>query len=154
MSTPQPSLIQSLFDLSFSSLIVPRLIKIFYMLALIGGAFGTLMFIITSFASSIGFGLVSLLLAPVFYLGVAILTRMQMEMLLVQFEIHRNIARLTAHVTGSSDGGGFTPPADGAGVLHSASNVPPSPSGGPSWTQSSGRDGGESTGGSDGGGWS
>lgn len=153
MPAPQQPLIPSLFDLSFKSLIVPRLIKFFYVLSLAGGAIMVLFTVISTFATG-GFigGLAALIFAPLFYLAIAILVRMQMEMLLVQFEIHRNIARLTKHVTGSTGGSSFDPPADGAGVLHSATNDP-SPSGGSAWS-AGGNDGDDSPGGGGGSSWS
>lgn len=132
----QKTFFSSLFDTTFSSLIVPRLVRLFFILGLVGGALITLSLIGSSFAASTFAGFFMLVFSPVVFIAYSILVRIYCEMILVQFEIHSNIEKLANHVTGG--GGGFTPPpVDGQGVVYN----PSTPSGPSSPSQGGGAQG-------------
>lgn len=134
----QQTFFSSLFDTTFSSLIVPRLVRIFFIIGLVGGALFTLGFIGSMFAGSTVAGFFGLLFSPVIFIAYAIMVRIYCEMILVQFEIHANIEKLANHVTGGS-GSSFTPPpVDGQGVVYnpsgpSAPSAPASSGGAGGW---------------------
>lgn len=124
MDNPK-SFLSSLFDTSFSHLIVPKLIRVFFLLGLVGMALSTLSVIISAFSANAFAGVLALLFSPIIYLGFAVMVRIYCELIIVQFEIQRNIAKLTQHVTGGSSS--LTPPpVDGQGVMFN----PSGPSGG------------------------
>lgn len=94
-------IIASIFDLSFDTFIVPRMLKIFYVVALAAAGFFTLALVFTMFSAHIAAGVFGLVFAPVIFCIYALLARMQIELIMVQFAINRNVAALTQHVTGS-----------------------------------------------------
>ncbi len=78
----------SLFDISFSSLITTRVIKVLYVISLVVIALAALFFIIAAFASSPAAGVVTLLIiAPLFSLLYVIYTRVILEFIIVVFRI-------------------------------------------------------------------
>lgn len=78
----------SLFDLSFTSLITTRIIKIVYLVSLIAIGLTALLFVIAAFRVNAGFGVVTLVvLAPLAALFYAIYTRVILEFIITVFRI-------------------------------------------------------------------
>ena len=78
----------SLFDLSFTSLITTKIIKIVYVLSLIAIALGALLFVIAAFRVNGGLGVATLfILAPVGALFYVIYTRVILEFIITVFRI-------------------------------------------------------------------
>lgn len=78
----------SLFDLSFSSLITTRIIKVLYVLALIGIGLGYLVFTISAFASDTAFGVITLfVLGPIVALIYVVYARVFLELVIALFRI-------------------------------------------------------------------
>jgi hypothetical protein len=87
----------SLFDLSFSSLITTRIIKVLYVLAIIGIGLYALFFIVAGFHNSTAAGLVVLLIvAPIFSLASLIYTRVLLEVFIALFRIMESTGELAA----------------------------------------------------------
>ena len=87
----------SLFDLSFSSLITTRIIKVLYVLAIILIGFYALIFIAAGFHNSAGAGiLVLVVIAPIFTLASLIYTRVLLEVFIALFRIMENTGELVA----------------------------------------------------------
>jgi hypothetical protein len=78
----------SLFDMSFSSLITTKVIKVLYVISLIVIGLVALFFIIGAFASSPAAGIVTLLVvAPLLALFYVVYTRVVLEFIIVVFRI-------------------------------------------------------------------
>jgi hypothetical protein len=78
----------SLFDLTFTSLITTKIIKIVYLLSLIAIGLTALLFVIAAFRVSGAFGAVTLfILAPLAALFYAIYTRVALEFVITVFRI-------------------------------------------------------------------
>jgi hypothetical protein len=87
----------SLFDLSFSSLVTPKIIKVIYVLTLIAIALGAIVFIISAFSTNSGFGALTLLiLAPIFSLFYIVYARVFLEFFLAIFRVAETNAELVA----------------------------------------------------------
>jgi hypothetical protein len=85
----------SLFDISFSSLITTKVIKVLYVISLIVIGVAAVFFIIAAFASSAAAGVVTLvIIAPLFALLYVIYTRVILEFIIVVFRIAENTHEL------------------------------------------------------------
>lgn len=85
----------SLFDLSFSNFVAARIISILYLISIIVIAFYALVFVITAFNVSTGFGALTLLiLAPLFFLFATVYVRVLLEVVVVFFRIAENTSEL------------------------------------------------------------
>jgi Domain of unknown function (DUF4282) len=90
----------SLFDLSFTSLIATKIIKVLYVLAIIVIGLYALFFIGAAFHDSTAAGLVVLLIgAPVFGLASLIYTRVLLEVFIALFRIMENTSELVARAS-------------------------------------------------------
>lgn len=84
----------SLFDLSFSSLVTP---KIIYVLTLIAIALLAILFIVSAFSTNSGFGALTLLvLAPIFSLFYIVYARVFLEFFIAIFRVAETNAELVA----------------------------------------------------------
>ncbi len=83
-----------LFDLSFSEFVTTRMIKVLYVLGIIGAAIGSLIMLGTGFRNGFGSGLLALILAPLVFLLWTLLARMWCELIIVAFRIAENTSRL------------------------------------------------------------
>ena len=78
----------SLFDISFSSLITTKVIKVLYVISLVVIGVAALFFIVAAFASSPAAGVLTLLIiAPLFALLYVVYTRVILEFIIVVFRI-------------------------------------------------------------------
>lgn len=84
----------SLFDLSFTRFITVRVLRVLYVISLVLIAVTVLLAIISGFTQGFGFGLLSLILAPLFGLLYVILTRVSLELIAVIFRIGKDIGTL------------------------------------------------------------
>jgi Domain of unknown function (DUF4282) len=87
--------LRSLFDLSFSSLVTPKVIKFIYVLTPIGIGLLALLFIIGAFAQNSGFGAVTLfILAPIMSLFYIVYARVFLEFFIAIFRLAETNAEL------------------------------------------------------------
>jgi hypothetical protein len=84
----------SLFDLSFTSFITTKLIKVLYVLGMIGAALGSLGFAFSGFKAGSVSGLITLVLAPVIFLFGVIYFRVMMELVMVIFRAAEHVAEI------------------------------------------------------------
>lgn len=87
----------SLFDISFSSLITTKVIKVLYVISLIVIGLFALFFIIGAFVQSAGLGILTLIIfAPLGALLYAVYTRVILEFIIVVFRIAEYNGELVA----------------------------------------------------------
>jgi uncharacterized protein DUF4282 len=85
----------ALFDFSFASFVTPRIIKVLYVLVIIGTVVSTLAFTIVVFKASAAFGVVTLAFAdPLIILVVLAIARMFLEFFVVIFRAAQDIRAL------------------------------------------------------------
>lgn len=84
----------SLFDYSFTSFVTPRIIKVLYVLATIVISLSTLALILAAFKGSSGFGVVMLVVGPLFFLLSMIYARVFLELVIVFFRINGNVQEI------------------------------------------------------------
>jgi hypothetical protein len=88
---------KSLFDLSFSTLVTPKVIKFIYVLTLIGIGLTALVFIIAAFNQSSGFGALTLLIiAPILSLFYVVYARVFLEFFIAIFRLAETNAELVS----------------------------------------------------------
>ena len=84
-----------LFDLSFSEFITTKIIKVLYVLSMIGAGFWGLTVLFGGFATKSFGGVVGgLILAPIAFIVSIILARIWLETLIVLFRIAENTAKI------------------------------------------------------------
>jgi hypothetical protein len=87
-------LLSSFMDFSFSEFVTTRLIKILYILGIIGAGLFALSVIVSGFSSSIGIGIISLVLSPIVFVLCVLYVRICLELIIVLFRIAENTAEL------------------------------------------------------------
>lgn len=85
---------ESLFDLSFSSFITTKLIKVLYLLWLVGAGLTALRFILTGLQSGLGSALARIIGAALAFLFAAIYGRVLMELIIVVFRIAEHTGQI------------------------------------------------------------
>jgi Domain of unknown function (DUF4282) len=85
--------IGALFDLSFTSFITTKLIKVLYILGIVGAACWALVMAGTGISQG-GAGLFLALLSPVLFLAGVIYMRVMMEMIMVIFRASEHVAEI------------------------------------------------------------
>jgi len=86
---------KALFDFSFSTFITSKIIKFLYILFVIFAALGAIGIIVSGFSSSVGMGLLSLIvLAPLAFLLWVITSRVFLEIIIVVFRIGDDLSDL------------------------------------------------------------
>lgn len=83
-----------LFDLSFSEFVTTRVIKILFILGVVGAAIGSLMFIVAGFSDGFFKGLLFLILSPLVFLLWTLGARIWCELIIVAFRIAENTSRM------------------------------------------------------------
>jgi Domain of unknown function (DUF4282) len=101
--------LSSLFDVSFSSLITTRVIKVLYILSMIVIGIATLFFVVAGFAQSGGSGIVALIVAPLVALLYLIYARVLLEVVICLFRIMETNAEM-ASLQRAAAGPGTPPP--------------------------------------------
>src|SRR4051812_45195708 len=113
--------LESLFDVSFSSLVTTRVIKVLYILSMIVIGILALFFVVAAFSNSIAGGIVVLvIIAPLAALLYLIYVRVLLELVIVIFRIMETNVELVSLQRAQAAGGGAPSPPP-----------PPSPSSGP-----------------------
>lgn len=101
-------LIESVFDISFKTLVTPRVIKVLYALSIVAAGFLSIVLVVDGFSESPGKGLLALFfVAPLAFLILVISSRIVYELAIVVFRISDHtaeIARNTARISGREDG--------------------------------------------------
>ena len=91
----QQSFFNRLFDLSFNTFITTSIIKVLYILCIIGAAVAALFVIVSGFAVSTGTGLIALIIgAPLTFLISVIYARVMLEMIIALFRIWENTTKM------------------------------------------------------------
>jgi uncharacterized membrane protein YciS (DUF1049 family) len=85
----------SLFDLSFTSFITSKLVKVLYVLAIVAVGLGAIGLVVAAFQSGTAQGVLALLvIAPLVFLLGVIWSRVVLELIVVIFRISENIAEI------------------------------------------------------------
>jgi hypothetical protein len=93
----QRSFFSSLFDLSFTSLVGPKIIKVLYVLSIILIGLTALFFVLAAFNRSAGAGVVVLfIVAPIASLFYLVYARVLLELFIALFRIMENTSELVA----------------------------------------------------------
>ena len=90
--------ISALFDLSFTSFITTKLVKVLYIICIIGGALGALGMIGSGFIAGATSGLISVVIAPIVFLATVIFARVYMELVIVIFRGAEHLAEIARSV--------------------------------------------------------
>jgi len=90
----QRGFLGALFDISFSELITTRVIKVLFVLGIIGGAVLMVTQIIGAFMYSAGIGVLVLLISPIVFTLYVIVARIYLEVLTVIFRISDDVRRI------------------------------------------------------------
>jgi hypothetical protein len=111
-AVPDKGFFGSLFDLTFSSLVTTKIIKVIYVLAIIIAGIIALAYTIAAFAADPVLGLLTLVvLAPIGFLLYVIYTRVILELIIVIFRILETNTELVHLQRGGSGGPPqYTPP--------------------------------------------
>jgi drug/metabolite transporter (DMT)-like permease len=84
----------SLFDMSFSEFVTIRLIKVLYIIGIIGAVLAGLLFIVSGFSNGAGTGILFLLLSPILVGIYILMVRIWLELIIVVFRIAENTSLL------------------------------------------------------------
>jgi hypothetical protein len=87
----QKGFFESLFDLSFSSLITTRIIKVIYILGMVVVGIAVIGMIVAGFSESVGGGIALLIFSPLIALLYIIFLRVWLELIMVMFKINDNV---------------------------------------------------------------
>jgi hypothetical protein len=92
----------SLFDFSFAHFITARLIRVLYGLGLILAGLAVLGLLVSGFGQGVGYGLVTLIIAPFAFLLIAMYFRVLLEVLIVVFRIAENVEKIADREQGAA----------------------------------------------------
>ena len=136
---PEQGFLASLFDVEFKSLITTKVIKVLYILSMIGIGLVALAFVVAAFNNDAAAGpLVLIIVAPLMALLYLIYVRVLLEIVIAVFRIMETNTELVALQRGSGGGGGgvaapspspppATPPQPQAGPPETQPPPPPPP---------------------------
>ena len=79
-----------LFDFRFTDFITKKLIRLIYVIAILATAIGAAGFVISSFAMGVLPGIVGLIFSPIVFLFAVAMVRIQLELVMVIFQIADN----------------------------------------------------------------
>jgi hypothetical protein len=134
---PEQGFLASLFDVEFKSLITTKVIKVLYILSMIGIGLVALAFVVAAFNNNAAAGLLVLIIvAPLMSLLYLVYVRVLLEIVIAVFRIMETNTELVALQRGRGRGGG----GPGPGVAAPSSPppppaTPPQPQAGPPETQ-------------------
>ena len=86
----------SLFDLSFQDFITTRIVKVLFILGIIGAGLWAVVFLFAGLAQGGAFALGALIGAPLGFLMIVLGTRVWLELIIVVFRVADNTAELVA----------------------------------------------------------
>ncbi len=84
-------LVGSVFDLSFQSMVTPKLIRMLFVLLCVLQMIPVLGGVITAFTAGPVVGVLALILAPVVYLIAVLFVRIYLELIIVVFRIYETL---------------------------------------------------------------
>jgi hypothetical protein len=87
-----------LFDLSFSEFITTRIIKVLFILAIVGSALAALSVVIAGFSNGFLAGIASIVFAGVLFLLYVLAARVWCELLIAIFRIAENTSAMAANI--------------------------------------------------------
>ncbi len=85
----------SLFDFSFDQILIRRLVKLLYVLALLGGGVAVVALVVTSYQQSPSQAVIALLIGLAGYFVSILVVRLQLELALQILRIAENIEKAT-----------------------------------------------------------
>jgi hypothetical protein len=94
MQTQAIAFLTALFDVSFSSFITARVIRVLYVVGLILAGLTAFMMLGIGFGQGVVTGILMLIIAPLVFLLSAMYLRVTLEVLIVIFRISDNVARI------------------------------------------------------------
>ncbi len=83
-----------LFDLSFSEFVTTKLIKILFLIGIGLAGIGSIGLIVSGFVAGVGWGLLFLILSPVVFMLLVLLSRISCELILVLFRVAENTSKI------------------------------------------------------------
>jgi hypothetical protein len=103
----QKGLVGTLFDLSFSSFITTKIIRVLYAIGIVVAALLALGTLLGGFASDGGGAAIlgGVILAPIVFFFAVLAVRVYMEVIIVLFKIAENTSAIAQHVTRGEDPG-------------------------------------------------
>ncbi len=120
--------LSALFDLSFTQLVTPKVLKVIYVLALVFGGLTYFAYVVVAFNVNSGLGVFVLFIAgPLGFLFAAVLWRMALELAMSIFTIAEKATAIAATLDAGGGPDAGTPPA--AGSSSAPPPPPPSPPG-------------------------
>jgi Domain of unknown function (DUF4282) len=87
-------LLSSLFDLSFTTFITSKLIKVVYALAIAFAALVAAALLVSGFSQGTLVGLLMLIVAPIVFLAIVIYARVILEIMIVVFRMAEHLAEI------------------------------------------------------------
>ena len=134
---PEQGFLASLFDVEFKSLITTKVIKVLYILSMIGIGLVALAFVVAAFNNNAAAGLLVLVIvAPLMSLLYLIYVRVLLEIVIAVFRIMETNTELVALQRGSGGGGpGVAAPSPPPPPPSPPPATPPQPQAGPPETQ-------------------
>ena len=134
---PEQNFLASLFDVEFKSLITTKVIKVLYILSMIGIGLVALAFVVAAFNNDAAAGLLVLVIvAPLMSLLYLIYVRVLLEIVIAVFRIMETNTELVALQRGSGGGGpGVAAPSPPPPPPSPPPATPPRPQAGPPETQ-------------------
>ena len=116
----------SLFDVSFTSFVTVRIIKVIYIITLVLIGFGALFFTVAAFTESVGAGLFVLIIAaPLGALLYVIYARVLLEIVIAIFRIMENTGDGVSLLRAQASGAQVAPPSVPSEPPPSGSAPPP-----------------------------
>jgi Domain of unknown function (DUF4282) len=107
---PERSFFSSLFDISFTSFVTMRIIKVVYVITLVLIGLAALAFVVAAFAESVAGGLVVLLIvAPLLSLLYVIYARVLLELVMAIFRIMENTGEQVGLLRAQAGGAAAAP---------------------------------------------
>ena len=86
--------LSSLFDLSFTTFITSKLIKVLYAMAIALAALVAATLLVSGFSQGTLVGLLMLIVAPIVFLGTVIYARVLLEIMIVVFRMAEHLAEI------------------------------------------------------------
>ncbi|MBI5575472.1 MAG: DUF4282 domain-containing protein [Deltaproteobacteria bacterium] len=116
MPDDKRGLFESLFDISFKTLVTPRIIKVLYALSIVAAGFIAVVLVIEGFSESAGKGFLSLFfVSPLVFLILVISSRIVYELAIVVFRISEHTAEIARNTALTPRQEETAPPAPPAG---------------------------------------
>lgn len=94
-----------IFDLSFSEFVTTKVIKFIFVLQIIGAVVFSFGFMVSGFRAGFGKGLLFLILTPVVFFVITLLSRIWCELLVVVFKIADNTSKIANQTASGKESG-------------------------------------------------